>query len=138
MILSTEYSRVRLGRHIKAWGTDGDFITPEGKVIHVGENHKLFMMSHPGMFGDSEDPDDMVYQGWVQTRGIGGRFSINADGGMNRKQLSVLQKMVENHCKYSDPNIEVLMNDGHVYELTCDDFRWIEYPNEIKRGIRSL
>jgi hypothetical protein len=139
MKLSTTYSWVGLGRRVQAWGSDGDFITPAGKVIPVGENHTIFMMQHPEQFGGETDPEAVVYsQGWIRTRGIGGTFSIQADGGMNEMQLHVLQKMVRERCRYSDPRIEVLMDDDDVYELTCDDFDYIESPNQIKRGLRSM
>ena len=140
MRLSNQYCMVRIAfRRVKAnWGTDGDFITPAGKTIPVGENHTLFMMANPNMFGGISDPEAMVFQGWIQTRGIGGTFSINANGGMNTTQLEILQKMVRDRCKYSDPSIEVLMNDDDVYKLTCNEFEWIERPHEIKRGPRFV
>jgi hypothetical protein len=57
---------------------------------------------------------------------------------MDKKQFEVLQKMVWERCRYSDPRIEVLMDDDNVYNLTCDDFTEIKYPNQIKRrGLRS-
>jgi hypothetical protein len=136
--LNTDYSWVRVGRRVRAWGSDGDFISPEGEVIHVGENHMLFMMEHPTIFGGTTDPADLVDQGWIQTRGVGGAFSINAGGGMNERQLRVLKKMIGDRSRYSNLRIEVLMDNDNVYELIDDDFDWIEYPNQIKRGIRSV
>ena len=139
MELGPDYVWVRMGRRVRAWGSDGDFVTPEGEVISVGENHTIYMMEHPEIFSGNEEPDAMVYEhGWVRTRGMMGTFSIQADGGMSTKQLHVLQKMVRDRCRYADPRIEVLMQDGNVYESTCDEFDYIEYPNQIKRGLRSV
>ena len=138
MQLTLNYSRIKLSRRVQAnWGTDGDFITPAGEVIHVGENHTLFMRKHPEMFGDNNDPDDMIDHGWVKTRMIGWIFSIDANGGMNQKQLHVLQDMVQDRRQFSDPHIQVLMKDGDLYRFTCDEFQHIKYPNQIKRGLRS-
>lgn len=138
MILSQDYSRVVASRSVHAnWGSDGDFITPDGEIVHAGENHTIFMMENSEKFGGSRDPEDLIGQGWIRTRTMFGTFSVDAGGGMNENQLHVLQKMVRDRCRYSDPRIEVLMNDGDVYELTCDEFDEIEYPNQIKRGFRS-
>lgn len=136
MKLSTEYLWVKSSRRVEAWGNDGDFITPEGEIIHAGGNHTLFMMDHPEIFGDNREPEDMVDQGWIRTRRIGGIFSVSARGGMTGKQLSALQEMIQDRCRYFDPRIEIMMNDGEVYELTCNDFDEIKYPNQIKRGLR--
>lgn len=136
--LSTDYSWIRVGRRVKAeWGTDGDFVKPNGDVIHVGENHTLFMRDHPEMFGDAADPDDMVDQGWVKTRTVGWIYSIDAAGGMNTKQLNKLQEMVRERCRYSDPHIQVSMRDSNLYDLACDDFALLKYPDQIKRHPRS-
>jgi hypothetical protein len=132
MILTQDYRRIQAH-----WGTDGDFITPEGKVIHVGENHTIFMMDHPEMFGGSDDPDDMVGQGWIRTREALGTFLIDAGGGMNEAQLHVVQKMVLERCRYSNPRLAVVLpGGGDAYQPDCDDFIEIRYPNQIKRSPR--
>lgn len=130
MQLTHDYRRVRAN-----WGSDGDFVTPEGKAIHTGENHTLYMMDHPEMFDGSDDPEDMIGKGWIRTRGYGPIYSIDAGGGMNKTQLDVLQKMVQERCRYSDPQIEVLL-DADLYNWSCHDFIMLKYPNQVKRGLR--